>query len=107
MEKSGILKDLEKEYSLEIKNGVVKVQNLIDLGITKNTLKAEAFLRNIYGDSQLVLEFATEEINEAKKSIEKIGERDILKNKNLVKEFEKIEKDEFNSLLDSLIISLN
>lgn len=104
MEKSNSLKNYEKEYSLEIKDAKIELDQLYELGISEEELKAEMALRDVYGD-HVLKRFKEEEtiVIEEPKSIQKIDKNDISLNRSISEAFEKIEKDEFNLTLEGVL----
>lgn len=104
MEES-ILKNFEREYSREIKASDISLEEFSAMQIPEEALRAEIYLRSVYGD-EFFEEFEEDSVNEQAKNIEKIGEQDLSLNKNLSKQIAKIETDEFNDVLESVLVKV-
>lgn len=98
-----ILTNFEKEYSREIRAGEITPDDFSALGIPEDAIKAEIYLRTVYGDDYFD-EDEEDVFDEKAKSVEKIGETDLSYNKTLKSQMEKIETDEFNDTLESLLM---
>lgn len=97
-----ILKNFESEYSMEIRSSEISPEDFDRLGIPEESQRAEIYLRTVYGDE--FFESQTEDdVNEDNKTVEKIKEEDLSLNKGLAGQMEKIETDEFNDILESVI----
>ncbi len=105
MEKINSLKNYESEYSLEIKNSEIVLEDLYSIGLSEQDLEIEVYLRKIYGDFVLtkVIDDVSDEISDGQKTIEKINEKDINLNRSLSKQYEQIEQDEFNTKLEGVL----
>ena len=104
MDKPNMLTNYESEYSLEIKNVKISLEELRELGLSEQDLKAEAYLRTIYGDAVLnKKEETAADVITGQKTVEKINEKDISLNRSLSNEHEKIERDDFNFMLEGVL----
>lgn len=107
MEKLEALKNYEKEFSQELKNSNISLDELYDLGLTEEELKVEMFLRSIYGDSTIKTIEEDKPLDEGSKTIEKINQQDIVLNRSLSNMHEEIEQDKFNTDLEGILAKVN
>ncbi len=98
------LQNLEKEYSVEIRQGVPEIQSFYNLGITAKDFVAEIILREVYGDEDLKTISETETMGE--KNIAKVEEMDIALSKVQMEQANLIDEDPFNAELDAILAKL-
>ena len=102
MESENLLLKFESENYDEIKSVPVEIDDLKNYMISETAMKAEVFLRQIYGD-----DFLEKRIVEGKEKgrgvVEKISVNEIETSKNLKDAIAKIENDKFNASLESLL----
>ena len=98
------LKDYESEFRKEIDSQVVEVSHLNKCGVSNVALSSEVYLRKIYGDEIVVSQSSGDEkIDEKKKSVQKIGEREMNTNDEFKSVMNDIETSEFDQNLEILL----
>lgn len=102
MEKKTLVQNYEKEYSGEIGKISVDIDQLKKVGVAKETLAGELYLRNFYGD-EIVKTSNGDDVSEGlEKKVVKIGEEEKNIDKELKSIWNDIEESEFDKNLDSL-----
>ena len=100
MEKN--LEEFQKEFSEDIKAIDVTAQDLMDVGVTKNTLAGEVVLRKAFGDEFVELKHTDNFKKETETKITKIDEMDFEYNKVYNQVCNQLENSDFNRNLASL-----
>ena len=95
--------DYINEYAHEIENEKVDIEHLNKCGISNDVLAAEVYLYKNYGDEIVIAGAGVDEVDEKKKTVQKIGEEE----KNINNEFrnviDEIENSEFDKNLEVLM----
>ena len=98
------LKDYESEFRKEIDNHTIEISHLKKCGVLDVTLSSEVYLRKIYGDEIEVSTASVDEnIDEKKKSVQKIGEVEMNTNDEFRSVINDIETSEFDQNLEILL----
>ena len=98
------LKDYESEFRKEIDSHIVEVSHLNKCGVSNVSLSSEVYLRKIYGDEIVVSHSSGDEkVDEKKKSVQKIGEREMNTNDEFKSVMNDIETSEFDKNLEILL----
>ena len=100
-----VLEHFKSEYAKEVRSSEITLDDLLGLEIPESALKAEMLLRVIYGD-EYYKEFVDDRINENAKTIEKIGEQELSLNNELTSKIAKMEADEFNKVLEKILVKV-
>lgn len=103
MKKKFSVEDFEKEYSSEIEEEFVSVEDLKKFKVSLSSLKLEIYLRNIYGDDIISNISSDDFLIGAKKSIEKVdltqvGTKSLLQNLS-----EDIDNSDFDKEFDAIL----
>lgn len=103
MKKKFSVEDFEKEYSSEIEDEVIYIEDLEKFKVPTSSLKLEIYLRNIYGDEIVSNTSSDELLTGAKKTIEKVdltqtGTKTLLQNL-----YEDIDNSDFDKEFDSIL----
>ena len=95
--------DYINEYASEIENETVDVAHLNKCGISNDVLSAEVHLYGIYGDEIVLNGVGADEVDEKKKTIQKIGEAEKNVNNEFRSVLDEIENSEFDKNLEVLM----
>lgn len=99
--KTNSISNFEKENSTEINDFECPVQNLIDVGVKKETLGLEVYLREIYGDEIQKNDEVFDDIT-AKKQVTKLSESEMEKNQVYNRVCSEIDESKFDNELDNI-----